>query len=600
VENAPDLQCLDSSEAIRAAVKRVVHSSDFTVPERARKFLSYVVGETLGGRADRIKAYSIAIEVFGRSAAFDAQSDPVVRIEAGRVRRALEHYYLTAGRDDPIIIDIPKGGYVPSFSWRHGKPVQPPEAGATETGASADAGASTPAADRRWIWPTLAAFAALAVGLAVSFFQPAIFRSGAAQPTLHAAGAGSGGPPVPRLVILPFADLSHTPASAAVARGLTEEVVGQIAKFREIVVMMPIGAAGNGDDDPSADDETTLRPASRPRYALDGSVRMEGDKLRLMARLISRGDGTVMWADSYDEALGARGLMDVQAEIAAKVATAIAQPYGAIFSTDAARLAETSPGDREAYACTLAYYAYRADLKPQTHRTVKACLSRTAERFPNYATAWALLSLTYLDELRFRYAIDAGPTPPLDQALAAARRAVELDPENVRGMQAYMTALFFHNDVEAALKIGSRAVETNPNDTELVGEYGVRLALSGDWQKGRELLLQVLDRNPGPLGYFESVVALSHYMQGDYPSAATWIRKARLEANPIYHLIAAAIFGQLGQTAPAQAERDWLLENAAAFLADLPQTIRMRNLSARDAAHLTDGLRKAGLVTAGL
>jgi len=74
------------------------------VPERARRFLSYIVEESLAGRADRIKAFSIATDVLGRGSSFDGSVDPVVRIEAGRVRRALEHYYLVAGADDPIII----------------------------------------------------------------------------------------------------------------------------------------------------------------------------------------------------------------------------------------------------------------------------------------------------------------------------------------------------------------------------------------------------------------------------------------------------------------------------------------------------------------
>ena len=105
-----------TSSEIRAQLERILASPDFNVPERARAFLKYVVTETLSGRADRIKAYSIAIEVFGRGASFDPQSDPVVRIEAGRVRRALERYYLTAGSSDPIAITIPKGSYVPTFS----------------------------------------------------------------------------------------------------------------------------------------------------------------------------------------------------------------------------------------------------------------------------------------------------------------------------------------------------------------------------------------------------------------------------------------------------------------------------------------------------
>jgi hypothetical protein len=99
-------------------LERILASDDFRVPERNRKFLSYVVEEVLAGRADRIKAYSIAIEAFGRDASFDSQSDPVVRIEAGHVRRALERYYLTGGQLDPVLISIPIGGYVPTFTKR--------------------------------------------------------------------------------------------------------------------------------------------------------------------------------------------------------------------------------------------------------------------------------------------------------------------------------------------------------------------------------------------------------------------------------------------------------------------------------------------------
>ena len=114
---ARDSRAIPSSE-IQAQLERILASPDFDVPERARTFLNYVVTESLSGRADRIKAYTIAVEVFGRGATFDPQSDPVVRIEAGRVRRGLERYYLTAGSSDPIVITIPKGSYAPAFS-RH-------------------------------------------------------------------------------------------------------------------------------------------------------------------------------------------------------------------------------------------------------------------------------------------------------------------------------------------------------------------------------------------------------------------------------------------------------------------------------------------------
>ena len=78
-------------------VTRILSSKDFDASERNRRFLQYIVEETISGRADRIKAYSIATSVFGRNESFDPQHDAIVRIEAGRMRRSLEHYYLTSG-----------------------------------------------------------------------------------------------------------------------------------------------------------------------------------------------------------------------------------------------------------------------------------------------------------------------------------------------------------------------------------------------------------------------------------------------------------------------------------------------------------------------
>jgi hypothetical protein len=89
-------------------------SSAFEASRRNRTFLR-AVDETLAGRGDRIKAYVIGTNVLQRDEAFDPQSDPIVRIEASRLWRSLERYYLLARQDDPIRIDIPKWGYVPWF-----------------------------------------------------------------------------------------------------------------------------------------------------------------------------------------------------------------------------------------------------------------------------------------------------------------------------------------------------------------------------------------------------------------------------------------------------------------------------------------------------
>ena len=104
-----------TSAEIRAELDRVLASPQFEASERNRRFLVYVIEETFAGRAGRIKAYNIATDVFGRDANFDPQLDPVVRMEARRLRRSLERFYLTEGKSSPLRIAMPKGGYVPEF-----------------------------------------------------------------------------------------------------------------------------------------------------------------------------------------------------------------------------------------------------------------------------------------------------------------------------------------------------------------------------------------------------------------------------------------------------------------------------------------------------
>ena len=105
---------LDSAD-IGAVMERIVASPGFSKSSQLSNFLRFVVEETLAGRTDRIKAYTIAVDALGRDPSFDPQTDPIVRVEAGRLRRALEHYYENGGRNDPFIIELPLGSYVPVF-----------------------------------------------------------------------------------------------------------------------------------------------------------------------------------------------------------------------------------------------------------------------------------------------------------------------------------------------------------------------------------------------------------------------------------------------------------------------------------------------------
>ena len=105
-----------ADDDIHAELERILVSPDFEASQRSKDFLRFVVEENLAGRSYTLKGYTIATRVFGRDKDFNPNLDPIVRIEAGKMRRALERYYFKAGSQDPIRIEIPKGTYIPIFS----------------------------------------------------------------------------------------------------------------------------------------------------------------------------------------------------------------------------------------------------------------------------------------------------------------------------------------------------------------------------------------------------------------------------------------------------------------------------------------------------
>ena len=104
-------------------LQRVLGSPEFLRSERPSRFLRFVVEQTLAGKADQLKETVIGIEVFGRKPDYDPRSDPVVRIEAAKLRSRLAEYYGASGLNDPLRIEIPKGGYVPQWQTISPPPV---------------------------------------------------------------------------------------------------------------------------------------------------------------------------------------------------------------------------------------------------------------------------------------------------------------------------------------------------------------------------------------------------------------------------------------------------------------------------------------------
>jgi len=226
---------------------------------------------------------------------------------------------------------------------------------------------------------------------------------------------------------------------------------------------------------------------------------------------------------------------------------------------------------------------------------VRQCLESAVARFPGYATAWAMLSLVALDEDRFAFNIRPGVPGPIDRALQAARRAVDLDADNARDVQALMMELFFRGEVDEAERVGELALAANPQDSELLGEFGLRVAMAGQWQRGREFVERALARDPAYSGYCHAVLALIAYMQHDGDRAEAEIRQANLIKFSLYHAIAAVIYANRGRMAEARWEAAQFAELHPLFVANLDLELRKRNLRPEDRARLIQDLLKAGV-----
>ncbi len=530
-------------EEVRAQLERVLSSAAFAGSNRLQLFLRHVTEQTLAGQAERLKGYSIGLEVFGKDPSFDPQADSLVRVEAGRLRKKLEQYYLEEGANDPIEIRLPKGGYAPAFH-----PKQRTAAGVPDGESSGSR--------RRVATVALALAVALAVGLALVWREwGAELIAGKEAPPPEASE------PMPTrgraVAVLPFENLSDDPAQEYFADGMTQEVIAALTRFEDLfVIASDTSFAYKGRDIGLPE----LGEALQVRYVLLGSIRHAADTVRVTAQLVDVTDGNVVWAENYDRHLTINHLLDIQSDIAADIVATIAPPFGVIPRERLERAAAELPADLAAYDCVLRTYAYWRVLSLREHAVVRDCLERTTEADPGYGKAWALLSMVYLDRKQLGFDPRRGPRQAIDLGMAAARRAVELDPESGVAFQALATVQFVRFEMAEFATSADRALTLNPNDPTILADLGTKLALTGQWGRGLGLLRTAIERNPVHPGWYHLAFALKAYRERDYETALARALKVDMPEFYISHFVLAIVYGQLERGDEARSAAARLLE----------------------------------------
>jgi len=563
------------AEAVRAQLERVLESHAFDAPERNRRFLRYVVAEALAGRSDRIKAYSIATAVFGRDKSFDSQTDPIIRIEAGRLRRSLHHYYLTDGRDDPIRIEIPKGSYVPTFEHRpKGDGPAAPEA--TEP--------------FRRLWPSpglawaLGGCAVAAAGwLAIAWVYALPPFSGIPVPIVAQRG--------PAILVRPFEDDGAAGANANLAGGFTREVIAGLTRFKDVFVYgaeTSFAYAGGGDPARAA-----VRPAAD--FVLSGAVAAPPGRFRAVVALSDAKTGRHLWSERFDAALSAADILGVRERIADRVVRTLAQPYGVMFSEQARAIEGRPPKSFTSYECVLHYYQYQRRLSVAAYDSVRACLDRTVASEPDYAEAFASLAMVYVDAYRFGFGKDTLAFPPLERAMELARRAVDLAPESASGHKALHNALWLRNEVGASMAAAERALTLNPNDAEAMANLGFRLVMLAERTRGVALVKESYARNPAQSSVYRTALFLDAYMDRRYVEALDEAKKIETASIVYPQLMLAIAYAQLGRRHEAAAALALALRLDPTYGERAVGDFTKRNIHPEIVRELVVGLRKAGL-----
>ncbi len=516
-----------NSEAIRLELRRILASADFEASERNRHFLVYVVEETLSGRADRIKAYTIATSVFGRDASFDPQVDSIVRIEAGRLRRALERYYLTAGQMDGLRISIPRGGYVPVFETR-----------------------PAPAAPR------------------------------SAQAPLRAEGRRGCA-----ILVRPFEEEGDQSSFPNLTRGLTRQLIVGLTRFTDLFVYGPDTALSRGDSTGGLDVDLLLT----------GGVTLAGGRFSLDVLLSDARTGRCVWGETFDRTLEPSEIMCVRDEVANHVVRSLAQPYGVIFSERAREVEGKPPGSLTSYGSVLRFYQYWRTYDRALIRSVRDGLEQAVLRDPDYAEAFACLSLVHLDWLRFGHEPAATAGSLLKRARETALRAVELAPQCSRAHHALALAYWFGGDITAAFSELLVGLSLNPNDTEIMSDLGLRHAVRMEWDAALPLLGESYVRNPAQPTNYRIGLALHHYMHGRYREALIEMQRGTVRHVVQALLVVAAAAAQVGETAEADAAVQAIRAIDPAYGDHLVEDLTGRNVHPDIIAAMVDGLRKAGL-----
>ncbi|RWF00489.1 hypothetical protein [Mesorhizobium sp.] len=582
-----------AAPAVRETLERLLASETFGRSERARKLLRYLVEREQAGEAHKLKGFSIAMDVFGKDGDFDPSTDAVVRVQAGRLRELLQHYFANEGVAEPIRIAIPRGGYVPSYELNairlpaEPAPKEHTEAAATLSGSLEEPRMAAPAVLLmspvvREPAPSLLRhlqFFWLAIALVIAMLGVLILRQGSgallagsdAAPTIeNAVATGSIAPwaPIETLPLVYIAVKTNSAEAARVAASLRAGLSGfDTVNF--------IGRDADGPPDPVTDAISFVFDVLPGPTA--GDVTLELQSVATGRVLLSR---NLTAADSTPST--------VEDSVAGILSSAV-PASGTIYN-----YIEQSGLQTGLTECLLLNDKYYLDQGAKTHEAAYRCLENLINRDAKSSLVYSELATLHLEAATDHYAYPAGAT--IEQAMSLARRAVQMGPTSPYAHRAYGYLNSRLGNSEESIRWMHKAYELNPYDLSMAAAYAYGLIFAGRYREGTPILAHAAETSSAHPTWWDYGLFVGQFMAGDMNKAA--LASDALQATPTKsHYLAARLIGAkaTGRNQLANELADEMTVKFPKFTADPRATFVERRYPADLIDRLVEALRAAGL-----
>jgi len=395
----------------------------------------------------------------------------------------------------------------------------------------------------------------------------------------------------PWIAVLPFRVQTADPELDDFAEGLAEDISNGLSDFPYLLVLSRNTTSTLGND---SVDIRQIGKDLGARYILQGALRKAGLTTRITVQLVDAQNGTQIWVETFDREITGSGVLAIQDELTDQIVATVADPAGIVVRTLAAPADLKAPEDLTPYEAVLRYFLFQQRISEADHLITRTGLEQAVELDPGYADAWTSLSLIYQQE----FMNNLNPLPdPLQRGLAAAQRAVDLDPTSSRAHFAMAQVHYFMRDVSTFLVHARRAIELNPRNTDTMAMVGIMMGYSGDWESGVGLTIQAMSLNPHHAGWYYFSSFFSEYNQRNYSEALEIARKINLPEYWAYWVAIVISNAQLGNDAAAKnaaqelrrvwpnVERDYYQIGMVNWAYSQPEFIE----------HTNEGLRKAGI-----